>query len=100
MHHVCSIDSMIHIEWSGRMCLNTECMQRLEHARRIHSDLMSPRNHIVPTVAELFDFGAKSVLAKHKGRDTGHKALCPVSLSVLFSFSIKSGAWLIKRVCF
>ena len=27
---------------------------------------MSPRNHIVPTVAELCDFGGKSVLAKHK----------------------------------
>ena len=30
--------------------------QRVAHACRIHSDLMSPINHIVPTVAELLEF--------------------------------------------
>ena len=29
--------------------------QRVAHACRIHSDLMSPINHIVPTVAELLE---------------------------------------------
>ena len=30
--------------------------QRVAHACRIHSDLMSTINHIVPTVAELLEF--------------------------------------------